>query len=171
MLPGEDAEVQVVNNGNGDYTLNFSIPEGPTGPANGLNAYGGLYSTGATTLSSTSSGTPETIQMNTELPALNVTTNTGAYSITIPSDGNYSITYNAVINLTTAGASTFSIRTGGSDVPGSTLNVTPQTSQDMDVSYSFIATLNENDELTFAVEGNGLDGQVKQASVEVLKLN
>ena len=57
------------------YLINFTIPRGATGatgPANGLNAYGGKYNTGTQTLN-LGIGVATQIPLPTSMPNLNTT--------------------------------------------------------------------------------------------------
>ena len=102
------------------YTIDFTIPQGPTGPtgitgptgatgpANGLNAYGGKFSNTSQTLN-ISLGSATQIPLANNLPNLN-TTYTPANSITVAQAGTYEINYFSNISAAVATTITQAVR-------------------------------------------------------------
>ncbi len=102
--PGTEANVTVTGDA-GTYQLAFSIPEGPTGPINGLAAYGGIYNNLEQTVNITSPNTGTDIVLTTNMPSKNITT--AANKITILEAGDYAISYSA--DLTPENAATIKV--------------------------------------------------------------
>jgi hypothetical protein len=93
---------------------------GPTGPANGLNAYGGLYSTDPQTLNLTIGGTTQ-VPLPSTLPSEAVTY-TPANSISVTEAGTYEINYSTTMTAAVATTITFAVRVDGINVPSATIS-------------------------------------------------
>ncbi len=114
------------------YTLNFVIPQGPTGPtgvtgpigatgpANGLNAYGGKYNDNPQTLN-IAIGTPTQIPLANSMPNLN-TTYTPGNSITIAQAGNYEINYFSNVSAALGTTITLAVRSNGTNIPSTVVS-------------------------------------------------
>ncbi len=100
-----------------NYNLNFVIPQGatgPTGPSNGLNAYGGKYNNTSSNIS-LGIGTQSQIPLPVSLPNLN-TTYTPNNSITILQDGIYEINYYVNLSAAIATTITLAVRSNGTNI-------------------------------------------------------
>ena len=97
------------------YTIDFVIPAGPTGPANGLNAFGGKYSNTAQTIN-LGIGTQTQIALPNTLPSLN-TTYTPANSITVSQAGTYEINYFSNVSVALGTTLTQAVRVNGTNIP------------------------------------------------------
>ena len=100
---------------NSKYLLNFVIPQGSTGPAGGILAYGGIYSNDDQHVNLPISGSQVQIELESTMPSSNISYST-ANCITIVDAGIYEISYHANIS-TTAATVTLSIRNNGEDIP------------------------------------------------------
>lgn len=97
------------------YQLNFVIPQGPTGPAGGILAYGGIYSNEDQDVDISITGAQTQINLESTMPSSNISY-TPVNCITIQQSGIYEISYHA--NVSTTGATvTFSIRNNGKNIP------------------------------------------------------
>lgn len=100
---------------NTGYSLDFVIPQGPTGPAGGILAYGGIYSNDDQHVDLLISGSPVQIELESTMPSFNISYST-PNCITIVDAGIYEISYRA--NVSTTGASvTLNIRNNGESIP------------------------------------------------------
>ena len=97
------------------YTLDFVIPQGPTGPANGLNAYGGKYSNTPQTLNLVI-GSATQIPLANNMPNLN-TTYTPTNSITVSQAGTYEINYFSNVSVAVGTTLTQAVRINGTNIP------------------------------------------------------
>lgn len=93
----------------------FPFNSGPTGPANGLNAYGGRFSNTGQTIS-ISVGTQTQISLPATMPVLNENYNT-PNSITIFQTGNYEISYFLSATAAVATTLTLAVRQNGVNIP------------------------------------------------------
>ena len=93
---------------------------GPTGPANGLNAYGGKYSDTPQTLNLVI-GTPTQIPLANSLPNLN-TTYTPTNSITVAQAGNYEINYFSNVSAALGTTVTQAVRSNGTNIPSTVVS-------------------------------------------------
>ncbi len=166
---GTDAQVQVQGGGD-NYQLIFSIPQGPTGPANGLNAFGGLYSSGQQSFTSSTSA-PTQITIGQTMAETNVTIDTNA--ITIDEDGSYEITYNVIAELTNEGELTISARNDDQDVSGTTQKLSLASGKAQTFVGRTIVTLENGDSISLALSASTdqATGNVNYASLIVKKLD
>jgi len=112
--PGSEAAVS--NSGTPEAAvLDFTIPAGATGPANGLNAYGGLYNTVPQTLNLAIGGTTQ-LPLPSTMPALGPTY-TPANSITIGTAGTYEINYASTLSAAIGTTVTTAVRRNGTAIP------------------------------------------------------
>ena len=102
---------------------------------------------------------------------LNTTTNGADYTLTITQEGIYEIAYNMIINITGGGDVTTSIQQNANGLAGTTQSITAPSGEDFTVSNSVITSLDANDNITLAIEGNNISGTVEEASFTVKKLN
>ncbi len=102
------------------YTIDFVIPAGPTGPANGLNAFGGKYSNTAQTIN-LGIGTQTQIALPNTLPSLN-TTYTPANSITVSQAGTYEINYFSNVSVALGTTLTQAVRVNGTNIPSTVIS-------------------------------------------------
>ncbi len=105
------------------YTLDFTIPQGitgPTGPANGLNAYGGKFNNTPSTINLTI-GTATQIPLANNMPNLN-TTYTPANSITVSQAGTYEINYFSNISAALGTTVTQAVRVNGTNIPSTVIS-------------------------------------------------
>ena len=93
---------------------------GATGPANGLNAYGGLYSTAPQTLNLTVGGTTQ-IPLSTAGPVKEATY-VPANSIVVANPGTYEINYSTALTAAVATTITLAVRVNGVNVPSATIS-------------------------------------------------
>ena len=97
------------------YQLNFTIPQGPTGPNFGLNAYGGRYhNTGGNI--SLGIGTPSQIPLSLTMPNQN-TTYVATNSITVTEAGVYEINYSSTLSVALGTTLTLAVRSNGTNIP------------------------------------------------------
>ncbi len=159
-----------------EYQIDFVIPQGatgPTGPANGLEAYGGKYNDTAQTIT-LGLGTQSVIPLPTELPNLN-TEYTTANSITVLEDGNYEINYTSIVSAAAATTLTFAVRVNGDDIPSTVISRLLSVGVGNLYSGSTIVSLNAGDVIDLAVSSTislGVTlGTGVNASLTVKKLN
>lgn len=93
---------------------------GATGPANGLNAYGGLYSTAPQTLNLTVGGATQ-IPLSTAGPVKEATY-VPANSIVVANPGTYEINYSTTLTAAVATTITLAVRVNGVNVPSATIS-------------------------------------------------
>lgn len=148
-------------------------PAGATGPANGLSAYGGLYSATPQTLT-LAANTPMQIPLAAAMPLLNVS-GTPANSLTITSSGVYEIAYFASIDPAATGDITVSVRKNNTNLPEATLIRRLTGNEQAFFSDSVIVSLAVNDKIDMAVtsarNGSITLGSGTNASLSVKKLN
>lgn len=176
---------------NSNYALNFTIPQGvtgptgpqglqgitgptgATGPANGLKAYGGRYSNTATTLNLTI-GSQTQIPLANTMPNLN-TTYTTANTITVNEAGTYEINYYSNMTIAAATTVTMSIRNNGVNIPATVISRTLSANVGSIYSGSVIVTLTSGANIDMAMSallavgvtlGTGVN-----ATLSVKKLN
>lgn len=167
------------------YTIDFTIPQGPTGPtgitgptgatgpANGLNAYGGKYSNTPQTLNLTI-GSSTQIPLANALPNLN-TTYTPTNSITVAQAGTYEINYFSNVSAALGTTVTQAVRINGSNIPSTVISRALSVGVGSIYSGSTIVTLAAGDVIDMAISallavgvtlGNGVN-----ATLSVKKLN
>ncbi len=153
------------------YKLNFVIPAGEPGPANGLNAYGGLYSTNQQSIN-LNGVAPITVTLDNVMAQSNIDTTANNSSITITNAGNYEITYRAIVNLNSEGEVSMSVQNGGQNLAGTIETLTLPATQDTVLTNTVITALNNNDTLTLVISsGSQLDGNIEAASLVVKKID
>ncbi len=168
--PGGNPDIDV-SPIDGGYNLQFAIPAGPTGPANGLNAYGGLYSTTQQSNVSVDSGTYGSIDLGSNLPTKNVDLGTGN-TVTIQNTGIYEVSYDAVISSSGPGDVTLSVRRTQTDLDGTAQTITLAASTETTYNNTAIVELTEGDELTLeATASTTLNLTVESANLIVKQLN
>lgn len=169
--PGTNADV-AIDGTDGDYTLTFTIPQGPTGATgNGLAAYGGLYATANQPLAFTGTTAQEIALANT-MPTENV--NATGNNVVVEQAGNYEITYDVTLSTTTQIDSlTFAVRQNDTDIPGTT--ETGQLAINTPTNYSgnVIVALTEGASVDLALTDAAGTGNVTiaNASLTVKKLD
>ena len=143
------------------YTLDFVIPQGPTGPtgitgptgvtgpSNGLNAYGGKYNNTTSTLN-LGIGTQTQIPLPTAMPNLN-TTYTPANSITVAQAGTYEINYYSNISAAVATTITMAVRNNGTNIPSTVISRILSVGVGSIYSGSTIITLAAGDVIDIAI--------------------
>ena len=158
------------------YTLDFVIPAGatgPTGPAAGLNAYGGKYNNTSQTIN-LGIGTQSQIPLPTSMPNLN-TTYVTQNSITITTAGTYEINYFSNVSAAVATTLTQAVRINGTNIPSTVLSRVLSVGIGSIYSGSVIVTLAAGDVIDMALSallavgvtlGTGVN-----ASLTVKKLN
>ena len=161
------AQATVTNAGTAEAAvLDFAIPQGatgaagaagatgatgatgPTGAANGLNAYGGLYTTAAPSLSL--STTAQQVTLGDQMPETGVTY-TPANSITVADTGLYDIFYSITITPDTADTITVSPRVNNTDVTGASSVHTLDADEESTFTKSTLVSLNAGDVVDLAV--------------------
>ena len=161
------------------YLINFTIPRGatgetgPTGAANGLNAYGGKYNTATQTLN-LGVGVATQIPLPTSMPNLN-TTYTTANSITVAQAGTYEINYFSNVSVALGTTLTQAVRINGTNIPSTVTSRVLSVGVGSIYSGSTIVTLAAGDTIDLAISallavgvtlGTGVN-----ASLSVKKLN
>ena len=121
---------------------------GPTGAANGLNAYGGLYTTAAPSLSL--STTAQQVTLGDTMPEKGVTY-TPANSITVTDTGLYDIFYSIILTPDTADTITVSPRVNNTDVTGASSVHTLDADEESTFTKSTLVSLNAGDIVDLAV--------------------
>ncbi len=169
-VPSGTAAAVQITGGDGTYQLEFTIPEGPTGPANGLNAYGGLYNTASQTLN-LQANTPVTVELGNPLPSSSVG-ETESNTISITEDGVYEISYDVVASLQSAESLTITANDGSNDIVGSSQTLSLEANQPQVFKAVTLADLNAGDSVTLEAEStNAVTGSITSASLTVKKLN
>ncbi len=108
------------------YTIDFIIPQGPTGPTGaagptaGLNAYGGKYNDATQTLN-LGIGTQTQIPLPSSMPNLN-TTYTPTNSITVAQAGTYEINYFTNLSVALGTTVTLAVRNNGTNIPNTVVS-------------------------------------------------
>ena len=145
---------------------------GATGPANGLNAYGGLYSTAAQDFTTTT-GTPTQVSLDGTMTEQGVDSATNDNAITITTAGNYEITYNVIAELDNAGNLTLAVRNSGANIPGTvqTLTLTANEAESFGGSIVVALPIGAIIDIALTSTTNNTDGTVNQASLTVKQLN
>ena len=173
------------------YTLDFVIPQGPTGPqgitgptgttgptgatgpANGLNAYGGKYNNTSQVLN-IAIGSSTQIPLANNMPNLN-TTYTPTNSITVTQAGTYEINYFSNISAALATTVTQAVRINGTNIPSTIISRALQVGVGSTYAGSSIVTLAAGDVIDMAISallavgitlGTGVN-----ATLSVKKLN
>lgn len=155
------------------YTIDFVIPQGPTGPAAGLNAYGGKFSNTAQTLN-LGIGTQTQIALPNNLPSLN-TTYTPANSITVIQAGTYEINYFSNVSAAIGTTVTQAVRVNGTNIPSTEISRVLAVGVGSTYTGSTIVTLAAGDVIDMAVSallavgltlGNGVN-----ATLSIKKIN
>ncbi len=170
-LPDSDATV-TIDGTDGNYTLNFTIPQGPTGPeAVGLTAFGGLES--ATDTLNLTQNTPSSIGLDTELPALNVTYDTASNNLTLNEPGIYEINYKTTLNLTTGGNVTLAVTDDGTPIANSSVSANVTASTPTTLSGQVLANIEETSvlQLTLTATDTADTGNATNTEIIVKKLN
>ncbi len=134
------------------YLINFTIPRGATGPtgaANGLNAYGGKYNTTTQTLN-LGIGVATQIPLPTSMPNLN-TTYTQTNSITVAQAGTYEINYFSNISVAVGTTLTQAIRINATNIPSTVTSRVLSVGVGSIYSGSVIVTLAAGDVIDMAL--------------------
>lgn len=155
------------------YTLNFVIPQGPTGPTGGLNSYGGKYNNTGGNIS-IGVGTQTQVPLGQTMPNLNTlyaTTN----SITLTQAGVYEINYFANVSAALSTTITMSVRANGVNIPSTVLSRALAIGTSSIYNGSVIVTLSANSVVDMAISallsvGVTL-GSGTSASLTVKKIN
>ena len=142
---------------------------GPTGPAAGLNAYGGMYSTSSQTFPQQDEYI--TIKLDTPMEAYGVTGENNA--VKIIEGGKYEITYNVIATLTKAGDLVIGVKENDQDVTGSSSTITlPDAGMGM-AAKNIIARLTDLSSISLAIISTTSDdgGTINQASLSLKLLD
>ena len=163
-------------------------PTGPTGPsgtsASGLSAYGGLYHSGTQLVFFTAADTEVQISLNTAMPLYNVTAG-GNNTLTVQQAGDYEITYQILLNTSSAVTAAVAVRRNGTAIASTrgsqTMAIDDTTSLAYDgrLSCDAIVSLAAGDVLDLTISilrtlPSGLDAVINgnaNASLTVKKLN
>lgn len=105
-----------------NYQLNFTIPQGPTGPTSGLTVYGGKYNNTSSTIS-LGIGTQTQVPLPLSLPNQN-TTYTPTNSITLQQGGTYEINYFTNLSVAIGTTLTLAVRVNGTNIPSTVISKT-----------------------------------------------
>lgn len=165
-----------------DYVLDFVIPRGATGPTGpigptgatgatgatgptgttplGLAAYGGLYNNTENSITLTPS-TPSVINLGMQMPSENVTYNTN--SIIVTEEGDYEITYYAILSADSSTEVTVSVRNNASNIAGTSTNFNLDSGTNGTYEGSIIFNLEANAEVDIAVVATS-GGNISQPS-------
>jgi len=155
------------------YTIDFVIPQGPTGPANGLNAYGGKFNNTPQTLNLII-GSATQIPLANTMPNLN-TTYTPTNSITITQAGIYEINYFSNVSAAIGTTVTQAVRINGTNIPSTIISRVLSVGVGSTYTGSTIVTLAAGDVIDMAISallavgitlGNGVN-----ATLSIKKLN
>lgn len=133
------------------YTLNFVIPQGPTGPtgASPSVAYGGKYSNTTQTIN-LAIGSQSRIALANNMPSANVTY-VPTDCITINQAGTYEIDYSANLSAALATTLTMAVRANGTNIPSTVITRALSVGTTSVYSGSIIATLAAGDVLDMAI--------------------
>ena len=131
------------------YTLDFVIPQGPTGPTGGLNAYGGKFSNTTQNLT-LGIGTQTQVALPNNMPNLN-TTYTPANSITVAQAGTYEINYYSNVSAAIATTLTMAVRNNGTNIASTVISRALSVGVSSIYSGSTIVTLAAGDVIDIAV--------------------
>lgn len=121
---------------------------GPTGPSNGLNAYGGCYNNTPQSLSLLL-GSQTQIAMAQTMPSLNVTYGT-VNTLTLGQTGNYEINFLLTVSVTLATTLTVAVRQNGVNLPSTIIIRALSVGTATQYGGSVIAALNAGDVLDLA---------------------
>ena len=145
------ATVTPVMGAENTYEIALGIPAGPTGPADGLVAYAGLYDTDNTVDVTTNAASQETqIPLDESLPEKNATAS--GNQITVDQQGDYEISYTATVTTTTgAGSTNVFARTAGSELGSSVSTFSLQNNQAFTFTKTTIATLDAGETVDLAI--------------------
>jgi len=124
-------------------------PTGPTGPANGLAAYGGKYSNTPQTINLTIGGQTQ-IALPTSMPNLN-TTYTPTNSITVGQAGTYEINYYSNVSAALGTTVTLAVRANGTNIPSTIISRVLSVGVGSVYSGSTIVTLAAGDVIDMAI--------------------
>lgn len=142
------------------YEINFTIPKGatgetgatgPTGPAGTgdgkLQAYGGAYNDGVSSIDIIIPGTYHYLILEKEMPELNVSMDNSNSFFLIEKSGTYEINYGCNYYTSTAAVGTdktctFKLQKNDADLPGTIITKTVRSTTDLPVVYdSFFNTI------------------------------
>lgn len=98
------------------YSMDFVIPQGPTGPA-GVMSYGGMYDDTPQTIDDVGSLTQ--VPLTQTLPSLDITY--GTNSINLNSSGIYEINYQCNLSVSAGSVVTLVLRNNGTEISESTI--------------------------------------------------
>ncbi len=132
-----------------NYQLNFTIPQGPTGPVAGLSVYGGKYNNTSSTLS-LGLGTQTQIPLPLSLPSQN-TIYTTTNSITVQQGGIYEINYFANLSVAIGTTVTLAVRANGTNIPSTVTSKVLSVSTSSIYSGSTIVQLQANTNIDMAI--------------------
>ncbi len=145
---------------------------GATGPANGLNAYGGIYSNTPQTLDLSIGGTT-VVPMPNAMPALNVTN--AANALTVAQAGDYEIEFKLNASASLGAAVTVAVRRNGTNIPSTVLTRTLAIGTETIYQGNTIVTLTAGDVIDLAISAllalSVTLGGGTNATLSVKKLN
>lgn len=131
------------------YQLNFTIPQGPTGPSFGLNAYGGRYNNTGGSIS-LGIGTQSQVPLSVTMPNQNITYPT-ANSITVSQDGVYEINFFSNLSVALGTTVTLAVRSNGTNIPSTVISRTLSVGTSSIYSGSVIVTLSAGSIIDMAI--------------------
>lgn len=131
------------------YQLNFTIPQGPTGPSFGLNAYGGRYNNTGGNIS-LGIGTQSQVPLAVTMPNQNMTYQT-ANSITVAQAGTYEINFFSNISVALGTTVTLAVRSNGTNIPSTVISRALSVGTGSIYSGSVIVTLSAGSVIDMAI--------------------
>ena len=138
-----------------NYAINFKIPQGPTGPAGGIAAFGGLYNDSTDDIE-IKIGEQTKLPLPNEMPNANITYNNN--SIEILESGIYEINYFSSVTVSISANVTLAVRKNGENIPAAILTRSLSIGSSPIYSGSVIVELDASDILDLAISsGLGID--------------
>lgn len=127
-------------------------PQGPQGPAgeNGLQTYGGLYSTDTAVLNLTTAFTE--LPLGLDMPAKNVVY--GTNTITVNTAGDYELNYGVIGSVNPASTITLAVEQNGVQINSATVTRVFDQAQNISHTGSIIVTLNAGDVLRLTISSS-----------------
>ncbi len=138
-----------------NYLINFTIPQGPTGPAgpsSGIETYGGKYNNSSQTIN-LNAGNQSQIPLPLTLPNNNITYTT-TNSITVPQAGTYEITFYTNLSATVVSTITLSVRNNGTNIPSSIISRPLSINNNTIFSGTTLVTLTANSIIDMALSAS-----------------
>ncbi len=139
----------IIHSNQEKYIIDFVIPAGPTGPANGLNAYGGLYDFVPTTVVANQT-TPTIVPIDDQMPSFSVDYSSDG-GITIVHDGIYEIFYHLTLSTLISDSVTIFVKNEDTPIDGTSTTVDLIPTNSLFVTGSVICQLKSGDRLHLAI--------------------